>query len=345
MRLRWAGLVLFSVTVVGAGTASSSHSPASTTCPSANAPAVVARARVPGRPRFLLLKENDLWVSVAAPRASGRGAVARVDARSGRLERVLRLPVDPDQLAVGFGSLWVTGATNEQRYRGVLRIDPRSGRVLRVIRGPRALGSKLAATSRAVWVGGADIYPKGHSEKAGVRFVYEIDPRRNAVVRRVRLPGQATVIALAGAGSSLWSVGWWGVVKLSASGRVLFRHPIDGSGWSLALTPGVVWVAQPWLGERPVRRQDSPTRRLLRIPVAAPSRETVVDLETQPGGVSAAAGVVWVGGNGRLARLDAAEVPLTLTDVPVNVTPTYHVAFPGGVWVSELHANRVSKIC
>jgi hypothetical protein len=216
---------------------------------------------------------------------------------------------------------------------------------VRVIRGPRALGSKLAITSRAVWVGGGDIYRKGHPEKAGVRFVYEIDPRRDAVVRRVRLPGQATVIALLGAGRTLWSVGWWGVVHLSGSGRVLFRRPIDGSGWSLALTPGVVWVAQPWFGERPVRRQNSPARRLLRIPVSAPSRASVVELETQPGGVSAAAGVVWVGANAGLARLDATQLPPALAPVSVDVTPNYHVAFPGGVWVSELHANRVSKIC
>jgi hypothetical protein len=339
VRLGWIAIGL----LLAASGATASRSQAE--CPSADGASVVVRVHVPGRPGFLLLEGNDLWVAVAAPRVSGRGAVARVDALSGRVVRVLRLPIDPYQLAYGFGSLWVTGSTNEQRYRGVLRVDPRSGRVVRVIRGPRALGSKLATTSRAVWVGGADIYPRGHSERAGVRFVYEIDPRRNAVVRRVRLPGQATVISLLGAGSSLWSVGWWGVVKLSASGRVLFHRPIDGSGWSLALTPGVVWVAQPWFGERPVRRQNRPARRLLRIGVAAHSRQTVIELETQPGGVSAAAGVVWVGANTGLARLDAARLPPVPTEVPVELTPNYHVAFPGGVWVSELHANRVAKLC
>jgi hypothetical protein len=338
MKLAWIAVGLASITVAASGSP-----PAG--CPSSDGASVVARVRLPGRPGFLLLRGSDLWVAIAARTASSRGAVARVDSRSGRIERVFRLPLDPYQLAVGFGSLWVTGATNDHAYRGVIRVDPGSGRVVRVIRGPRALGSKLATTASAVWVGGADIYPKGHPEKAGVRFVYEIDPRRDAVVRRVRLPGQATVIALQGAGRSLWSVGWWGVVKLSASGRVVFQRPIDGSGWSLALTPGVVWVAQPWFGERPVRRQDSPARRLLRIPVSTPSRTTVVDLATQPGGVSAAAGVVWVGANAGLARLDAAQLPPALTPVPVDVKPSYHTAFPGGVWVSELHANRVSKIC
>ena len=339
MRLRWLLIGL----LVATGAASASRSQAG--CPSANRASLVMSAQVPGRPGFLLLKGNDLWVAIAARVASGRGAVARVDARSGRVERVFRLPIDPYQLAVGFGSLWVTGATNDRGYRGVLRVDLRSGRLVRVVRGPRALGSKLAATAAAVWVGGADIYPKGHSEKAGVRFVYEIDPRRNAVVRTVRLPGQATVISLVGAGRTLWSVGWWGVVHLSASGRVLFRSAIDGSGWSLALTPGVVWVAQPWLGERPVRRQDRPTRLLLRIPLATPSRRGVVELPIQPGGVSAAGGVVWVGGQGRLVRLDAAHPPPATSDVRVKLQAVYHVAFPGGVWISELDANRVSKIC
>jgi hypothetical protein len=157
------------------------------------------------------------------------------------VEGVLRLPVDPYQLAFGFGSLWVTGYTSNRKYQDrLLRIDPNTGRVLRAIRGPRVLGSNIATTSAAVWINGADIFPKGRSERASVRFVYKVDPRRGAVVRRIQLPSQATVIDLLGAGSSLWSVGWLGPVKLSASGRVLFHQSIDGSGGSVALTRGTV---------------------------------------------------------------------------------------------------------
>jgi hypothetical protein len=204
----------------------------------------------------------------------------------------------------------------------------------------------VATTSDAVWIGGADVYPQGHSELAGVRFAYKIDPRSNAVVRRVRLPGDATVIALVGDGRRIWSVGWWGVVQLSASGRVLFRQPIDGSGWGLAVTRGVVWIAQPFFGKRPVRRQDKQARRLLRFATSGPPRRTVVELPFHPGGVSAAGGVVWVGGNGKLVRLRAAETPPTVTLVALDLpSAVYHIAFPGGVWVSERHPNRVTKIC
>jgi len=301
---------------------------------------------MPGRPGFLLLVKNTLWVAIASPRPSGRGALVRIDARSGRVLRMFRLPVNPYQLAFGFGSLWVTGETNNRRYQGrLLRIDPSTGRVLRLIRGPQTLGAKIATTSDAVWIGGADVFPPGHSERAGVRFVYKIDPRRNVVVRRVQLPAQSTVIALHGDGRALWSVGWWGVVKLSAAGRVLFFQRIDGSGWSLAQTPGAVWVAQPFFGSRPVRKQDRPARRLLRIATSGVRRISVLELQTQPGHVSSADGVVWVMANGGLARMDAAEMSPTLTSVPVDFSPNYHVAFGGGLWLSDLRANRVHKVC
>ena len=300
---------------------------------------------MPGRPGFLLLANGDLWVAIGAPRPNGRGNIARVDANTGKVQRIIHLPVNPYQMAFGFGSLWLTGETTNRKYRGLLRLDPNTGRVLHVIRGPKELGSKIATTLDAVWIGGADIYPQGHSERARVRFVYKIDPLRNSVVRRVQLPAQATVIDLAGSGHSLWSAGWWGVSKLSASGHVLFRQPINGSGWSLAVTPKAVWVAQPWFGTRPVRRQNRPAKRLLRIALSGRPRVSTIDLQTPPGGVSAAGGTVWVSANGGLARIDATEVPPTLSQTLVDLIPSYQEAFVGGLWVSHLHANRVSKIC
>ena len=334
------------VAVGQAKSGSQAQTSESPSCPSSSGAAVVQTVRMPGRPGFLLLVKHTLWVAIASARPSGRGALVRIDARSGRVQRLFRLPVNPYQLAFGFGSLWVTGETTNRRYQGrLLRIDPGTGRVLRLIRGPQALGAKIATTSDAVWIGGADFFPPGHSERAGVRFVYKIDPRRNAVVRRVQLPAHATVIALHGDGRALWSAGWWGVVKLSAAGRVLFFQRIDGSGWSLAQTPGAVWVAQPFFGSRPVRKQDRPARRLLRIATSGVRRISVTELQTQPGHVSSAAGVVWVTANGGLARIDAGEMSPALTRVPVDFSPNYHVPFAGGLWISDLRANRVHKVC
>jgi hypothetical protein len=339
------GTTLGTVDLGSAGLGSEAQSARSRTCPSLAGANIVQTLDLPGRPGFLLLAKSDLWVAISATRPYGRGALVRIDPSSGRVRRVFRLPVNPSQVALGFGSLWLTGDTTDRRYRGLLRLDPNTGRVLRVIRGPKELGSKIATTTDSVWVGGADIFPQGHSERAGVRFVYKIDPQRNAVVRQVRLPGEATVIDLAGAGRALWVAGWWGVSKLSPSGRVLFQQPIDGSGWSLAVTPEAVWVAQPWFGTRPVREQNRPAQQLLRIAIAARPRVSTIDLQTQPGSVSTAGGVVWVSVKGGLARVNATEVPPVLRQTAVSVVASYQEAFVGGLWLSHRHANRVSKIC
>ena len=124
-----------------------------------------ARKTGPDAPR----QADALGRDPRPPRVAARQLVA-LDARTGRVQRTFRLPVDPDRLVAGFGSLWITGEGVDRRYRGVIRLDPRSGRVLSVIHGAKQLGTALATTRSAVWVGGPDVYPKGHPEKAGVYF-------------------------------------------------------------------------------------------------------------------------------------------------------------------------------
>jgi hypothetical protein len=313
-------------------------------CPSRGGAQIVQSIRTPGRPSFLHLDRDTLWVSISPRNAlTQRAAIAAVDTRSGRIRRILRLPFgDVYQFVPAFGSLWVTGYSTQRAYQTVLRVDPSSGRVVAKIRSTHLLGSKIAATTDAVWINGADVYGKNPDE-AGVRYVYKINPRTNSIVRRVRLP-RTTVVDLLGQGRSLWASGWYGVVKLSSTGRVQFAQAFDGSGWSVAVTPGVVWVAQPWFGNRRDRSSQKPAHRLLRISVSGPRHVTVIEVGTQPGGVSAAAGDVWVAAAGGLARIDADHLPPKLVSVPVAARMMYHVAFAGGVWVA-LRSGRVAKIC
>jgi hypothetical protein len=156
---------------------------------------VAFSVRLPGKPGQMLLSKGTLWVGIQGARPGRPGRLLALDPSSGRVRRTIRLSVSPLRFVTGFGSLWLTGGGGP-RYSGVLRLDPSSGRVLRVIRGAHALGSALAATRHGIWVGGADTFPKGHPEKSGVYFVYKIDPRGNAVVKRVRL--RSTVIDLVG---------------------------------------------------------------------------------------------------------------------------------------------------
>ena len=191
---------------LGTALATASSSPGHTSraqvplgrCSGGAAPAVAFSVPLPGKPGQMLLSKGTLWVAIEPARWGRSGRLLALDPGSGRVGRTIRLPVSPMRFVTGFGSLWLTGAGGGRRYSGILRLDPRSGRVLRVIRGAHPLGSALAATKRAIWVAGADTFPKGHPERSGVYFVYKIDPRRGAVVGRVRL--RSTVIDLVGDG-------------------------------------------------------------------------------------------------------------------------------------------------
>lgn len=326
---------------------------ASNSCAIRSSPTVALQTNVPSAPTHLVTASPILWVSLAGrhdPRTGAilsGGSIIALDETTGRTVRTVRLPVDPTQFTVAFGSLWVIGASNDRRFRGVLRIDPKSGRVLQAIRASRAYGSRITATTTAIWVGGADVYAKGRSDRAGVRFVYRIDPRTNAVVYRVRLPRGMTVLDLEPEGSSLWVSGWWGVARLSDSGRTRFHRAFAGAGWAMAVTRRAVWVSMPWSGTPYQRRQDASHRaqqilRINRLVGQAPVSE--IDLQDQPGTVAAAGGIVWTVDRRGLARIDDTTAPPVVVPTGLGNVATHLAPFRGGVWIVESDRNRVTKV-
>ena len=295
----------------------------------------------------MLLSKGTLWIATWGPRWGRPGRLLALDPNSGRLRRTLRLPFTPMRFVAGFGSLWLTGAGGGRRYSGVLRLDPRSGRILRVIRGADAVGSALASTRRTIWVAGADTFPPGHEERSGVYFVYRIDPRRGAVVQRVRLPN-STSIDLVGDGQAVWVTGWHAVPKLSEAGRVLFRQPIVGSGWSVARAGDGVWVAHTFYGSRR-DRNPPPARELLRIREDSRPHLTRIPLDESPWEVSAAAGIAWVAAGQsphQVLRVADTNTSSTPTAVPVPGGTVQGVqAVRNGAWVAQSKPNRLSRIC
>ncbi len=333
---------------MGAALATASSPPRDTSlgrCSDNAAPAVAFSVTLPGPPGQMLLSKGTLWVAIEPTHWGRPGRLLALDPSSGRVRRTLRLPVSPMRFVARFGSLWLTGAGGGRRYSGVIRLDPRSGRVLRVIRGAHPLGSALAATRRAIWIAGGDTFPPGHPEKSGVYFVYKIDPLRGAVVRRVRL--RSTVIDLVGDGPALWATGWIAVPKLSgAVGRVLFRQPIIGSGWSIALAGDGVWVTHTFNGSRR-DRNPPPARELYRIREFSKPHLTRIPLDQSPWEVSAAGGVAWVAAgrsSHEVLRLDDTRAP-SPTAVPVSGIVRGIQAAATGAWVAQSKPNQLSRIC
>jgi hypothetical protein len=260
------------------------------------------------------------------------------------VRRVFRLSGDPWSIAYGFGSLWLTG-DGAAFDEGVVRIDPRSGRVVSTIRGPRRFGSAMAITSDGVWIGGADIVPQRRPAETLARWIFKIDPRRNAVTRSVRLEA-TTVIALAGDGRSLWATGWGAVVKLSGEGRVLLQRRIDGAGWWIAPAPGGPWVARPFFGTRS-SRQAFRARQLLRF-WTSQRRPSIVELAGQPGDLAVAAGAAWtVVGDWKAAKRELVRVDEAgaTSSVATRGIPGLLAASRNAVWVASQNPNELSKVC
>jgi hypothetical protein len=286
---------------------------------------------LPGRPGPLALDGQTLWVGI-----NGKpGRLLALDARSGRRMRSFRLPFDPLRIVPAFGSLWLTGQSAGRRWAGVLQVDRNTGQVVRVVRGRRTLGTALAATASALWVGGPDIYPQGKPERSGVYLLYKIDPRRGAVVAWFRL--RSTVIDLLGAGRRLWVSGWYAIAQLSEAGRTLLRQPIVGSGWSIARAPGGVWVAHTFLGKRG-RGVPPPAYELFRV---RGSRLSTIPLDESPWQVSSAGGALWI------AAGEYAHTVRRLTGTPASVRGIVIgiQAMREGVWIAQIRPNRLTKAC
>jgi hypothetical protein len=287
---------------------------------------------LPGPPGPLALDGSTLWVGIHR-KTSGR--LLALDAGNGRTLRSFPLPFDPLRIVPAFGSLWLTGQGGNRRYAGVVHVDPTTGKIVRVVRGKRALGTAIAATASALWVVGPDIYPPGQPERAGVYFVYKIDPRRGIVVTRYRL--RSTVIDLLGDGHRLWVAGWYALVQLSEHGRVLLRHPIEGSAWSITKAPDGVWAAHTFLGRRG-RGVPPPAFELFRV---HGSRLDTIPLYASPWLVSSARGVLWIAAgeySHYVQRLDGP--PVTVAGNVRNIQ-----AMPGGAWIAQRGPNQLTKAC
>ena len=219
--------------------------------------------------------EGALWS------ISSTGELSRIDPTTGKEVARLGLGVTPSGLAVGGGSVWVTGRSSPT----VLRIDPAVNQVTDRFPLPTEgvvtdQVGEVTAGAGSVWVGHGAFNPgawverldpeTGHVQKrfsilAGdvdhVAFaegalwvastpsgeLRKIDPRTNEVVLRREL--QSDLCCVAAGGGYVWAASNpEGVVwKLTTSGRVLPTIELHAPIESLSYGDGALWAA---LGDR-----------------------------------------------------------------------------------------------
>ncbi len=267
-------------------------------------------------------------------------AIARVDAHTGRVAATVGLPPVRGGcfvvgMAVGGGALWVS-LSGER----LLRVDPHSSRVVATLAMADPVASP-AVTAGGVW--GVCCW-SGVNTRHPAGWLVRVDPARNRVVVRVRLPGLPTAVGVGpsgvwvtGAGGPIWRVD-------PASGRVVAtirvpgglgglpgREGPAGQAGDVLVDADAVWVSNPVNAE--VLRID-PRRDQLQGRVFTGGSALV----TADGAVWATSSTTLVPLNGQVRR----EVPLGELGEPDEFLDEQGqlaeisdlAASPGAVWVA-----------
>jgi DNA-binding beta-propeller fold protein YncE len=216
-------------------------------------------------------------------------------------------------LAAGFGSVWAANYED-----GTLtRVDARTGRVVASIAGVGRAAEGVAVGFGAVWVSSIGPWRKGRGGvmvPAGAGTVTRIDPRRNAVVARIRVGRGAAAIAT-GEGS-VWVLTSRGIRPDDTVSRIdpdtnrvtrSIRVPREAT--AVAAGAGSAWVVAWPGGGGVLARIDAATYRAL---VVALRRSWT------PESVRVFSKHVWVADDGTATvhRLSAATLRGTAVPIP-----------------------------
>ena len=145
-----------------------------------SSPHVVARIETGSSPGGATAAYGAVWVA-----NDGSGTLARIDPKTNRVTRRLKLRPGLFSVTHGFGALWAVN----YKTGTLARVDPRSGRVGSVRVG--GVPFDVAAAFGRVWV---------TAWEAGK--LVEVDPRSLRVVRRITIGPRPTGLHVSGGG--LW---------------------------------------------------------------------------------------------------------------------------------------------
>ena len=217
------------------------------------------------------------------------------------------------QLAIGEGSVWISGGNMPGYQMGLYRLNPHDGKVMAFIKLPRyGLPGPVAVAYGRVWVGGN---------------LYCINPRTNRVVGpHFEFGGDVgRIVPAAGA---LW------VTSTNGGGSVSRIDPLTGASASLnpavwtkitdidASGAGSLWMS----GDNVIDRVDPATGRITAaIPV--PGVDRVYFWRNSAWAVTSSSA-----GTASIVRVDAATDKVTGRAVPLGPAPAAVAVGPTGLW-------------
>ena len=287
-------------------------------------PSTQTRVHVPLEPDHVALLGRELWAL-----SSVGGRLARLDTATGHVGS-FPAPVDlgggeyPD-LESGFGSIWLAHAN--ATVGGVDRINPVSVQAIQHIPLPGAA---------ALAVGAHDVWAVGHAGPGRAAFVLAmIDPRRNQIVRTLRVGPQPAAVA-AGAGA-VWVADSRtdSVDRVDADGRhIVARIPVGAAPGHIAAGRDVVWVAN--LGDQTLTRIDPSTNRVVGAPVSLGK-----DIDD----IALVGSTLWVASaDGTVVGLHAADGSIATPPVSTDPAPLELASSGRKVWVASAAASTVQRV-
>lgn len=172
-----------------------------------------------------------VWVSTA------RGWLAQIDARSGRLLRMLPTPSEDNNSATDRHSLWVA-----EDLDGVGRLAAGAKRLgIHTI-----MEAGLPLDVYNVLAGGRVVWALASPEAAGTSTattVLAIDARTGRVLRRLTVPTDASGAAVAGGALYLANLSHGRVYRVSRDGSLQTFATARHDAWLATATPGALWAA------------------------------------------------------------------------------------------------------
>src|SRR6266540_4268006 len=278
----------------------------------AAAVATVAVLSVAGRP-------ESAGLSSVVP-----NSVAVIDPRTNSVLGGIPVGASPSSIAVGEGAVWVLNGDDKT----VTRIDTESNVVAETIRLPTAEelppvslggGSHLAIGLGAVWV--TRLLQHG--------FVWQIDPKTNAVAATIRLLPGAGGGEIAVGEDAVWVNGNGGVTRIDVRthARTLLSAVEPGGIGGIAVGEGSVWVVGLSTG--------SEHEMLWRIDPCGELVTASISVGAGPAGVAVGGGSIWVANSrdGSVSRVDPATNTLARS-IAVGGAPRGVAVGAGAVWVT-----------
>lgn len=187
-----------------------------------------------GREGSFAFSDSSFWVGANVPDSSSSD-IARLDARTGQVERRIHVGARSDVVVAGFGAVWVASSATDT----VFRIDPaRNDIVARIAVGPSP--KFMTVGSGALWV---------QNRRDG--SVSRIDPITNREVARIeaRAPTEWGDIA-AGEGAIWLSVDGTPITRIDPRTNRVSSQIVGGNGVdAIRVGYGALWLADHAHGE------------------------------------------------------------------------------------------------